>query len=325
MGRQSCKIHKESLIMSNPLISVIVPVYKVERFLPTCIESVQRQSYFNWELILVDDGSPDGCPQICDEYASHDDRIKVIHKENGRVAKARNAALRIARGGYVAFLDGDDYLHKDFLNVLYKLIVAQNADIVQCGFVKGTETVFPDVKVNENVTIYDNHSVFLKQKAKIVVWGKLYKRNIFDGRLVTEDKFFEDDFTTWKWYYAAKKIAITNVPLYYYMDNQQSTMAMHKKKPNWDFVEAYDERIGFFVDKKEEDMEHCSRMQLCKAMVLSYGNPYLSNEERQMVKNRFNESYRFISSSEYLPSSIKFVFWLFHHFPKLASKLAAKK
>ena len=124
----------------NSLISIIVPVYKVEQYLPTCIESVQKQSYFNWELILVDDGSPDVCPQICEEYANHDDRIKVIHKENGRVAKARNAALRVAKGEYITFLDGDDYLHKDYLKIMLGIITSKQVDIVQCSFVRGEAT-----------------------------------------------------------------------------------------------------------------------------------------------------------------------------------------
>lgn len=310
--------------MTPPLISVIVPVYRVERYLPNCIESVQRQSYYNWELILVDDGSPDSCPQICDEYASHDDRIKVIHKENGRVAKARNAALRVARGELITFLDGDDYLNREYLKKMLSIMNSQQVDIVQCGFVRGMETAFPEIKISENVSVYDNHTIFLNQVAKIVVWGKLYKRYIFDGRLVTENKFFEDDFTTWKWYYAAKRIAVTNVPLYYYMDNQQSTMAMHAKKPNWDFLEAYEERINFFISTKEEDLEHCSRMQLCKSMVLSYSNPHLSKEERKMVKFRFDESYAVIANSKYIPITIKVLFRLFHHLPMIASKLASK-
>ena len=310
--------------MNNPLISVIVPVYKVEKYLPNCIESVQRQSYYNWELILVDDGSPDRCPQICDEYASHDDRIMVIHKENGRVAKARNAALRVAKGAYITFLDGDDYLHKDYMKVMLNTMTNKQVDIVQCGFVRGEATEFPEVKIAEKITMYDNHTIFLDQVATIVVWGKLYKRFVFDGRLVTEDKFFEDDFTTWKWYYAAKTIAVTNAPLYYYMENQQSTMAMHKKKPNWDFLEAYEERINFFIDTKEEDLEHCSRMQLCKSMVLSYSNPYLSKEERQMVKSHFDDSYAVIADSKYIPITFKMLFRLFHHIPMMASEIAKR-
>ena len=310
--------------MRSPLISIIVPVYKVEMYLPNCIESVQKQTYFNWELILVDDGSPDRCPQICDEYASHDDRIKVIHKENGRVAKARNAGLRVARGNYITFLDADDYLHKDYLRHMLQIMTSTQVDIVQCGFVRGDAKEFPDVEITERISMFDNHSVFINQVAKIVVWGKLYKRYIFDGRLVTEDKFFEDDFTTWKWYYAAKTIAVTNVPLYYYMDNQQSTMAMHAKKPNWDFLEAYEERINFFINTKEEDLEHCSRMQLCKSLVLSYSNPHLSTEERQMVKSRFDESNSVIASSKYISKTFKVLFRLFNHLPMMASKMAAK-
>ena len=180
--------------MTEPLVSVIVPVYKVEKYLSNCIESVINQTYSNWELILVDDGSPDRCPYICDEYARHNGRIVVIHKENGRVAKARNAALRIARGEYITFLDGDDYLHKDFLKVMLSVIMTKQVDIAQCGFLRGVAAKFPEVKLVEKITMYDNHSIFLNQVAKIVVWGKLYKRHIFDGRLMTEDKFFEDDF-----------------------------------------------------------------------------------------------------------------------------------
>lgn len=307
--------------MSNPLISVVVPVYKVEKYLSNCIESVQRQSYFNWELILVDDGSPDRCPQICDKYACHDDRIKVIHKENGRVAKARNAALRVAKGDYITFLDGDDYLHKDYLRKMLDLMDSTQADIVQCCYVRGEAMEFPEFNMTEQVERHDNHSIFLKQIAKVVVWGKLYKRYIFDGRLVTEDKFFEDDFTTWKWYYAAKKIAVTNMPLYYYMDNQQSTMAMHAKKPNWDFLEAYDERIKFFIGSNEVDLEHCSRMQLCKAMVLSYGNKSLTHSERNMVLKTFRDNWSVIKTSKYIPTTLNIIFKLFNVFPTLTNKL----
>lgn len=310
--------------MKEPLISIIVPVYKVEQYLPNCIESVWSQSYINWELILVDDGSPDNCPKICDEYASHDDRIKVIHKENGRVAKARNAALNIAKGEYITFLDGDDYLHKDYLKKMYYIMTSKEVDIVQCGYIRGNATKFPENKTVEKIKVYNNHSVFLSQVAKVVVWGKLYKRYIFDGRLVTENKFFEDDFTTWKWYYAAQTIAVTNMPLYYYMDNQQSTMAMHKKKPNWDFIEAYEERINFFLNTKEKDLEHCSRMQFCKSMVLLYSNPYLSKEEKHMIKTRFDESYAVLVFSKYIPTTLKILFLLFHLLPMVASKMVTR-
>lgn len=228
----------------NSLISVIVPVYKVEKYLPNCIESVQRQSYVNWELILVDDGSPDNCPQICDDYASHDDRIKVIHKENGRVAKARNAALCVAKGDYITFLDSDDFLHQDALRDSLKVAITHEADIVQFGFIRGADTTFPIIKRGSSISIYDNHTIFTSAKANVIVCAKLFKREIFDGRLIVEDKYFEDDYTTWKWYYAAKKIVVMNDSYYYYTCNNDSTMAGHSKKPNWDYLDAYNERIG---------------------------------------------------------------------------------
>ena len=115
--------------LENPLISVIVPVYNVEQYLKTCVDSVLNQSYKNWELILVDDGSPDNCPQICDIYVAKDDRVKVIHKENGGASSARNAALDIATGEYITFLDSDDFWHNDYLSTMIELCMQYNADI----------------------------------------------------------------------------------------------------------------------------------------------------------------------------------------------------
>lgn len=308
----------------NSLISVIVPVYKVEKYLPNCIESVQRQSYVNWELILVDDGSPDNCPQICDDYASHDDRIKVIHKENGRVAKARNAALCVAKGDYITFLDSDDFLHQDALRDSLKVAITHEADIVQFGFIRGADTTFPIIKRGSSISIYDNHTIFTSAKANVIVCAKLFKREIFDGRLIVEDKYFEDDYTTWKWYYAAKKIVVMNDSYYYYTCNNDSTMAGHSKKPNWDYLDAYNERIGFFINTKETDLEHCSRMQLCKAMVLTYSNPYLTEDEKKMVNRLFDENYQVISSSKYISLKFKMIFHFFHICPMAASKMAQK-
>ena len=108
-----------SIELCHPFVTVIIPVYKVEKYLHNCVESVINQSYPHWELILVDDGSPDRCGSICDEYAAKDSRIHVIHKENGGTSSARNAALDVAVGEYVAFLDSDDFWHKDYLKILF--------------------------------------------------------------------------------------------------------------------------------------------------------------------------------------------------------------
>lgn len=310
--------------MNNPLVSIIVPVYKVEKYLPNCIESVQRQTYVNWELILVDDGSPDNCPQICDECASRDDRIKVIHKENGGLSSARNAGLGIFKGDYVTFLDSDDFWHKDYLKIMLAMCEENGADIAQCGFIRGEKTSFPNIEGKPVVSVYDNHSIFTAYATKIVVWAKMYKRYTLEGVTMPVGLINEDDWTTWKLYYKAKKVAVTSQPLYYYTVNPTSIMGQAKKKPNFKYLDAYKERINFFVGTGEKDLEHCSRMQLCKSMVLSYCNPHLSDEDRQMVKSRFDESYDVIVNSEYISTTFKVLFRLFHHFPMMASKLAQK-
>ena len=116
--------------MNNPKVSIIVPCYKVEKYLSNCIESVLHQTYDNWELILVDDGSPDRSGEICDNYAKKDNRIKVIHKTNGGVAVARNIAIDLAEGEYISFLDGDDFLHTDYIRELIRLTLKYQTEII---------------------------------------------------------------------------------------------------------------------------------------------------------------------------------------------------
>lgn len=239
----------------KPLVSVIVPCYKVEQYLPNCIESVIHQTYDNWELILVDDGSPDACGKICDNYGQHDERIKVIHKKNGGLSSARNAGMKVMTGTYVTFLDSDDFLHPEALKIIVCYALEKNADIVQCGFVRGSETHFPIWRESEKVQEYNNHSIFTKFLAKIIVWAKLYKRELLDGITMPEGIINEDDWTTWKIYYRAKNILVTNRPLYYYTINPNSIMGTAKKKPDTTYYGAYDERIDFFLHKGEKDLE----------------------------------------------------------------------
>lgn len=307
-----------------PLISVIVPVYLVEEYLHTCIESVQNQSYNNWEMILVDDGTPDKCGEICDEFARKDQRIQVIHKENGGQAQARNRALDICIGEYVTFLDSDDFLHKDALAKMVDIALRYDADMVQFDFVRGTEKSFPDIKKTENISQYDKHSIFLSGKANVIVWGKLIKREIVDKNRIKEGKYYEDDFTTWKWYYQSKRIVVSDSPIYYYTVNPQSTMAKHQKKPSFDFFEAYDERISFFRERKEKDLEDCSHLQLCKSLLLTYSNNSLGSGERFIIKQRFDESWAEIKQSPYISSFYKWMFGMFYWMPMFTSKLATQ-
>lgn len=309
----------------NLLISVIVPVYKVELYIRNCIKSIQNQTYKSWEMILVDDGSPDHCGDICDEYANNDSRIIVIHKQNGGLSSARNTGLDYPpKGELVTFLDSDDFWHPNYLRNLVGLQESCDADIVQCEFVRGTDTSFPVIQKEVSVGVYDNHEVFLSENANVIMCGKLFRTSLFDNIRMPVGLYNEDDWTTWKLYYKAKTIVVTNQALYYYTLNPASIMGQLNKKPDLRYINAYNERIGFFEGTGEKDLEHCSRLQLCKSLLLNYRHKQFTVEERKGIKNKFEESRKEIKHSPYIRSFYKALFEAFHIMPMMTSKLAAK-
>lgn len=309
----------------SPLVSIIVPVYRVEQYLRTCIESVLSQTYSNWEMILVDDGSPDNCGEICDDFAKIDQRINVIHKVNGGLSSARNAALDLPpKGDFVSFLDSDDFWHPDYLSTMVDLHQKFAADIVQCDFVRGSATTFPVLTRDVNMVALNNHDVFLREKSKVIMCGKIFKKCLFDGIRMPVGLYNEDDWTAWKLYYKAKTIVVTNQALYYYTINPSSIMGQLRKKPDLRYVNAYNERISFFEGTGEKDLEHCSRLQLCKSLLLNYRHRMLSEEERRKVKAKFDESWKELKHSPYIRPLYKVLFTAFHIMPMLTSKLTAK-
>ena len=157
-----------------PLISVIVPVYNVEPYLDRCVRSILAQSYADWELILVDDGSPDRCPEMCDAYATKDKRIKVVHKSNGGLSDARNHGLNVATGDYVLFVDSDDYIHPEMLRTMSLLGAQEDADIVQCSYIRGTSESFPTIKEHTKYDTFANRSIFASTKQQTLLCAKLY-------------------------------------------------------------------------------------------------------------------------------------------------------
>lgn len=178
-----------------PEISIIVPVYKVEKYINTCVDSLLRQTFRDIEIILVDDGSPDNCPQICDDYKLVDDRIKVLHKINGGLSSARNAGIVIARGKYICFIDSDDYVTEDYCQVLYDLLDGTDYDYSVCGtcrFIDG------DVPKPNNTVDISSHSNFeflglqLNKKTEFGVWNKLYRRELFTKIHFADGKIHED-------------------------------------------------------------------------------------------------------------------------------------
>ncbi len=207
--------------MSNPLISVAIAVYNVEQYLPRCIESVINQTYKNIEIILVDDGSPDGSPKICDEYAKKDSRVKVIHKKNGKVADVRNVSIANANGEYVALIDGDDWLDPMFIELLYQG-VKTGADIAECAtaLVDNDENILSTRGISDDVRIDRNEALkrlISENGIYSTVCNKLYKKSLIADIPFPLGKYHEDDFWVWKAFMKSNGLYYCKKPMYNYL------------------------------------------------------------------------------------------------------------
>jgi len=208
-------------------VSVIVPIYNVEAYLARCVDSVLHQSFPDFELILVDDGSPDRCGAICDEYAGKDHRVRVIHQENGGISSARNAGMERACGEWIAFVDPDDWLHRDYLKTLTAGI-RDDTDLVVCGYQTTDRPTETDAVLKDIVFTNDiDGGAVSRHFIETNVWGRLYKRESVSARRFVpgtepvEDKVFNDFFLS-----SDKHISVTSAKLYYYFMRDGS--AVHR-------------------------------------------------------------------------------------------------
>ena len=237
--------------MDTPLISVIVPVYKVEAYLDRCVESIVDQTYRNLEIILVDDGSPDNCGAMCDAWAAKDPRIKVIHKENGGLSDARNAGMAIAAGVYISFVDSDDWVDTSFTEVLYNLAIQTDAEIAECCFTKTTGSEVPKETTGE-ITVCTAEEAMDKHiritMFKQVVWNKLYHRDVLCA-MFEKGKYHEDEFWTYQIIADCRKLAHIDRSLYYYFQRADSIMGEGYSIKRLDAVEAKLRRNAFVKEK----------------------------------------------------------------------------
>lgn len=238
----------------TPIISIIVPVYKVEKYLKRCIDSIVNQTYENIEIILVDDGSPDNCGNICDEYAEQYKRIKVIHKENGGQSSARNAGLDVAKGEYIGFVDSDDYIDEEMYEQLMKIALDTDADIVECECRAGKSDNFSVFGKNtRTIEIYNNiESIekfyFGEQINGIanMVWDKLYKRYLFDNiRFLDGYNRGEDANITPKLLYSSKKIVKYNYNYYNYCIESPDSSSLNEN------IKKYTDPVVLFEDLRD--------------------------------------------------------------------------
>ncbi|MBE5758076.1 MAG: glycosyltransferase [Clostridiales bacterium] len=246
-------------------ISVIIPVYKVEKYLSNCLNSVIKQTYKNLEIIVVDDGSPDQCPQICDEYAERDSRIKVIHKKNGGLSSARNAGIDVATGDYLMFVDSDDTLNEHMCEILINQLIEKDADIAMSSF----RNVYENKVFNKDINLKKIKSIFITQKDDVfdllfnkripmimLAWGKLYKKELFDNIRYPDGKIHEDEFIIHELLNDCNKFVFVNLPLYNYLIRNTSITGECFTERRLDCVEAKQNRVEFikknrnlFLDK----------------------------------------------------------------------------
>lgn len=212
-----------------PKISLIIPCYKVEKYLKRCLDSVLAQTFCEWEAICVDDGSPDNCGQILDEYAKLDSRFKVIHQENQGLSTARNNGKKLIKGDYIYFLDSDDTMHPQLLEIAYGLAQKYNADLVNFEFYKSDKEVLKNkiIDLNKIKTKVTNNPIFqgsYKERYRIAfnVWAKLYKKELLDGIDFIPGIHFEDYPHTFAVLSRRPKTVITREKLYFYQPNDNS-------------------------------------------------------------------------------------------------------
>lgn len=244
----------------DELISVIVPIYNVEKYLEKCVKSIQEQTYKNIEIILVDDGSPDNCGELCEKYARKDPRIKVIHKENGGLSDARNKGIDNATGKYIVFVDSDDYIEINYIELLYKAIIENKAEISQCGINKVgcNEKIIERIKYQNNQLktgngmIQDFYTKHLIEN--VVVWNKMYKKELYDKIKFPFGKIHEDEFTTYKIFYQVEKVAVISECLYNYRQTNSSITGKKYNLKRLNLLEALEERMEFFKKNNEKEL-----------------------------------------------------------------------
>ena len=279
--------------MSNHLISVIIPVYNVESYLRKCLDSVITQTYKNIEIILVDDGSPDHCGEICDEYAAKDTRIVVIHKKNEGVAAARNTALDIARGEYIMFVDSDDWVEPTFCQKALGLILEHQADIVFFGYNSYGPNNFNRPRQTNNPRILDKEEalkhiiLFDEPSLYNAVWNRIYHHSLFQNLRFPIGMVYEDNYVTYMLIHKATTIYISDELLYNYIrtrkDSLTGVLNNKSKKNTMDMFQIRYQRL-LFLKKYYPQLVELQTIELAKIAISRYGLLNDKNPEEKQTR-----------------------------------------
>lgn len=277
-----------------PLISIIVPVYKVELYLERCLRSILNQTLEDFELILVDDGSPDNCPKMCDEFAAEDKRIHVIHQKNRGLSAARNVGLdwmfNNSASKWVTFIDSDDWVHPQYLEVLYQSVSESNTNVSICGYYLVEQEMiceFADTAVIN--IIYRPEKFWIEDRVNATVaWGKLYKKELFSEIRYPEGKLHEDEWVTYKILFENSMISVIDKKLYYYFQNSEGIMKHSWSPRRLDGTKAYKEQMIYFEQNGYIDASKYTANCYADNLVYSWNQlksyPDLRCEKRFVLK-----------------------------------------
>ena len=302
-------------------ISVVIPVYKVEPYLDQCIQSVVDQTYTNLEIILVDDGSPDRCPAMCDAWAEREKRIKVIHKKNGGLSDARNAGLEIATGQYISFIDSDDWVSLDMFEVMIGVLQETGAQIVECGTVMAypqskQKKLSVPVRAELSARVYPTEEamrhLLMEDEFSPMVWNKLYCRECISDIRFEVGKLHEDVFFTHQAFGNCIKIAKIDMECYYYLQRNGSIMGKPFSLRNLDSLEGKLRRAQY-MEEHFPSLSYLSKKNLhffsfyCGQLALLSKDPKMIREAFQIIKYYREKSV--FSHYEYKMLSVKERIW----------------
>lgn len=315
------------------MISVIIPVYKVEKYLDKCVESVAGQTYSDLEIILVDDGSPDNCPAMCDAWAEKDWRIKVIHKPNGGLSSARNAGLAKASGEYVFFLDSDDTISENCIELLADAARHDDSDICIANVVR-TDENGEQIKALpfDSDMLLSKSDVFerIAQKgssAYVISCGRLYRRRLFDGISFPEGRLNEDEFVYYRLFDRCSCVSVRKDAVYFYLSRQGSIMSEYTPR-RLDVLEAFAAQAQFFSERGfDKTVEAVRRYAYDAAVNTLLSNRISVTDESFKTALRFYKSICGLCRSDTGGSSVRLFLaaYPFNLFSKLLLRLKGVK
>lgn len=301
------------------LISVIIPVYNVEKYLDRCMQSVLMQTYQNLEIILVDDGSTDTSGKLCDEYAKNDKRVRVIHKENGGASSARNQALDIATGKYIGFVDADDWIAEDMYQYLHELLQRENADVAACNFTRNPREIEKGVK-DEKLTNYNTERIwefFYRVNGEISyysIWNRLYKRSVLEQIRFIEGKTTEDVLFIYEVYKNIKKMAVSNQKKYLYFKNEIGVTRSKLCKKDYALLEIWDQIVDREKNTQYSKWADLNRKRATFTLYVKgilYGREQdIDKEVIKKWKRELKENYSILMQGRFLETKRKILLFL---------------